>query len=404
MNTASESLWSAAEPAALPSTGASLRVAVVTNIPAPYRLPIYERLASMPGIELRLFFCSGREPDREWDLDPLRVPHCFLRERVLSFRGRFIHFNPDVWAQLRAFGPALVVTTGFNPTHLFAYAFSRRHGAQHIAMTDGTAMSESRLTALHRWVRRQVYAHTDAFVGASEGSFALYRQYGIGDDRLFKSHLCANNAAFAGNAKARRPRDIDFIFCGRFVAGKLPLFAIEVAAATARRLGRRVRLLLVGSGELEAAMREAAEGARDQVESEFAGFARQADLPGHYARARVLLFPTVGDTWGVVANEASAAGVPVIVSPQAGVAGDLVRDGENGHVLPLEVARWADAAAALLGDPTIWQRMSEAGLRAVQSCSYDNAARGLAAAIAFAHDAGLRKRPAGVDAAASPAP
>lgn len=378
--------------AAAPATGLAsrVRVGIVTNIPAPYRLPMYERLASAPGIDLHVFFCSGREADRAWDLDPLRVPHTFLNERVLHWRDRFIHFNPDVWPRLRAFRPEVIVTTGFNPTHLLAYAHARRHGARHVAMTDGTAMSESRLTAVHRMTRRHVYAHTEAFVGASEGSFALYRGYGVAPDRMFKSHLCANNGAFATATAALRPRDVDLIFCGRFVAGKLPVFAIEVAAATARRLGRRVRLLLVGSGELETAMRDAAEKRIDDVDAHFAGFARQAALPAHYARSRVMLFPTVGDTWGVVANEACAAGVPVIVSPQAGVAGDLVRDGENGHVLPLDVSAWAAAAATLLGDAPTWLRMSACSARSVQTYSYDNAARGLAEAIVFAHTEGHR--------------
>jgi len=360
----------------------AVRVAMVTNIPAPYRLPMYELLAAAPGIELKVFFCSGREPDRQWDLQRLRVPHVFLRERVLTWRGRYIHANPDVWPHLRAFAPEVVVTTGFNPTHLIAFLFARLVGLRHVAMTDGTADSESRLSPLHRWLRRRVYRRSQAFIGASEGSFALYRQYGLGEPALYKSQLCADNRAFETAAGARR--DVDLIFCGRFVAGKLPLFAIETAREVAVRLRRRVVLLLVGSGELEPAMREAAASAAVWVDACFAGFARQAELPAHYARSRLLLFPTVGDTWGVVANEACAAGVPVIVSPQAGVAGDLVRDGENGRVLPLDVARWADAAAALLQDDATWQRMSRRCLELVRPYTYASAAEGVAAAVAHA--------------------
>ena len=368
-----------------------VRVALVTNIPAPYRLPTYELFAAATGIDLKLFFCSGREPDRAWDLDPLRVPHAFLHERVLTWRERFIHFNPDVWSQLRSFKPDVVITTGFNPTHLLAFAFARKTHARHVAMTDGTAMSEAKLTWLHRWIRRAVYERTAAFVGASEGSLALYRQYGVADASVFKSQLCANNDAFAVAAagSAAAARDFDFIFCGRFVAGKLPLFAIEVAAATARRLGRRTRLLLVGSGELDARMRREADLQRDLVDAHFAGFARQAQLPGHYGRARVMLFPTTGDTWGVVANEACAAGAVVFVSPQAGVAGDLVRDAENGRVLPLDAAVWADAAAALLNDANAWQAMSARSLESVLPYTYANAARGLVAAVQHA-DGGCR--------------
>ena len=364
---------------------ALLRVALVTNIPAPYRLRMFELLAAEPGIELKLFFCSQREPDREWDLRPLRAPHVYMRERVLAWRGRFIHANPDVWPLLGAFRPDVVITTGFNPTHLLAFAFARLHGARHVAMTDGTAMSEAKLTFVHRWIRRRIYRRTDAFVGASDGSFALYRQYGVPRMSMFKSHLCADNAAFAGVAAVAAvphpPRDVDFIFCGRFVAGKLPLFAIEVAAATAQRLGRLVTLLMVGSGELEARMRIEADLVSNRVHTHFAGFATQAALPGHYARAKVLLFPTLGDTWGVVANEACAAGLAVIVSPQAGVAGELVRDGVNGRVLPLDAAMWAEAASTLLRDTATWEQMSDRSRELVLPYNEVNAALGISRAV-----------------------
>lgn len=366
------------------SAGAArrVRVAMVTNIPAPYRLPMYELLAAHPGIELKVFFCSGREPDRQWDLQRLGVPHVFLRERFVTWSARYIHVNPDVWPRLAAFAPDVVVTTGFNPTHLVAFLLARLRGLHHVAMTDGTADSEAALSGLHRWLRRRVYRRSQAFIGASEGSFALYRQYGVRRPAIFKSQLCVDNAGFA--AVARRDRDVDMMFCGRFVAGKLPLFAIEVAHEVTRRLGRRVVLLLVGSGELEPAMRQAVARAGPLVDARFAGFARQAELPFHYARSRLLLFPTVGDTWGVVANEACAAGVPVIVSPQAGVAGDLVREGDNGRVLPLDVAQWADAAAALLTDGEAWQRMSRRCRELVGPYTYASAAAGVAAAVAHA--------------------
>lgn len=374
------------------ATGAApvpTRVALVTNIPAPYRLPVYGLLAAQPGLDLRLFFCSERESDRAWELGRIQVPHVFLRERVFSWRGRFIHANVDVWAALRAFRPDVVVTTGFNPTHLLAFAYARLHSARHVAMTDGTLASEAGLSVVHRWIRRHVYRRTEACVGASEGSLAIYRQYGVPAASMFKSQLCANNEAFASVAEATR--DVDFIFCGRFAAGKLPLFAIQVAVLAATQLGRRVRLLLVGSGPLDASLRQAVARVADRVDAEFAGFATQAELPGHYARARLMLFPTAGDTWGVVANEACAAGLPVLVSPQAGVAGDLVLDGQNGRVLPLDATRWALAAAELLSDEAAWQRMSRCSLDRVRPYTYANAARGLADAVAHAtqHAAGV---------------
>jgi glycosyltransferase involved in cell wall biosynthesis len=352
---------------------------MVTNIPAPYRLPVYELLAADPQIELKVFFCSGREPDREWDLGKSQFEQEHLRERYISFRGRFIHFNPDVWKALHKFRPEVVITTGFNPTHLLAFAYARWNGVKHIAMTDGTFDSELTLSPMHRWVRRHVFKKTCSFIGASDGSLKLYRSYGINESRLFKSHLCANNEFFLNMPKVEKR--YDFIFCGRFVAVKSPLFALDLARQVAIRLGRKISIVFVGSGELEVKMRAAATTMTNEVEAAFPGFARQDELPPLYGAARILLFPTQWDPWGVVANEACAAGLPILVTPAAGSAGELIRNGENGFVLPLEMVRWVDEATNLLTDRELYAKFSQKSLELVAEYTYENAALGILNAV-----------------------
>ena len=364
-----------------------LRVVIVTNIPAPYRLPVYALLAQEPDLDLHVVYCSGREPDREWNLGQARFTHTFLNESFVSYRGRYIHINHDVWSVLLLLKPDIVVTTGFNPTHLMAYAWARLHGARHVAMTDGTLESEAALTGLHRWIRRHVYKHSAAFIGASDGAMRLYRSYGINSSVMFKSHLCADNAPFF-NAPPQA-KVYDFMFCGRFEAVKNPFFALDVARAAAQRLGRRVSIVFVGSGRLEGQIRAYAKTIEAEVETVFAGFARQEALPGWYGASRIFLFPTRWDPWGVVANEACAAGVPVLVSNFAGSAGDLVRDGENGFVMPLDREQWTDAAVRLLTDESLYATMAVRCREQIDEYSYANAAHGIAQAVRAADRACL---------------
>lgn len=363
------------------------KVALVTNIPAPYRLPIYEGVANAPDVDLRVFFCSGREPDREWDLAASHFEQVFLKEKFISVRGKFIHCNPDVWSALRQFRPDVVITTGFNPTFIAAYLYARWSGAKHIAMTDGTDYTESHLSAIHRWVRRWIYRRTSAFLGASQGSFRLYRSYGVPESALFQSHLCANNAAFLSVSQPAE-RVFDLVFSARFVAGKNPLFALQVAQGVAQklgaRLGRRIRFLLLGSGELQASMAREAQAMAKDVDVVFAGFVKQADLPSYLKQAKVMLFPTQIDTWGVVANEACAAGVPVIVTPMAGVAGELVVDGVTGFVRNLDLNQWVAVAADLLEDEVMRSKLGAAAINLVQTYSFDHAAAGILSAVRYA--------------------
>lgn len=363
-------------------TGKGIKVAMVTNIPAPYRLRIFEQLSARPDVDFCVFYCSGREPDREWDLQQTAFQQVYLKESFITYRGRYIHCNPDAWSALRAFGPDVVITSGFNPTFIVAFLYAQLHGARHIAMTDGTFTTEATLSRMHRLVRRVVYRGTRAFIGASQGSFELYRSYGIEAQRMFQSHLCANNEAYQPISVDRKLHD--FVFSARFIAAKNPLFALEVAQQVARRIRRRTRVLLLGSGEMLDEMVRYADQIRDDVDATFAGFVKQEALPAHYASARVLLFPTQMDTWGVVANEACAAGLPVVVTPMAGVAGDLVIHEVNGFVLPLDMALWVDACTRLLQDEALYQRFAANSLQRVKTYTYDNAAQGIYEAVQLA--------------------
>jgi glycosyltransferase involved in cell wall biosynthesis len=345
----------------------------------------------MPGITLQVIFCARREPNRKWDLPPFEFDHCFLRERISTVRGRYIHNNPDVVLALKRFAPDVIVNDGLNPTQLYAFAYAWMKGIPHVPLTDGTYQSELGLSKVHKLVRRVVYERSQAFLSASMGGQQLFESYGVAPERCFKSYLCIDNDVFR-NAPEPDGSGFDFIFSGRLVPEKGPMFAFDVAQATAHRLGRKVRILFAGSGDEEERLKDAARRMTESVDAHFHGFALQKELPALYRSARLFLFPTHADVWGVVANEACAAGLPVIVTPHAGVAGELVIDGENGYVCPLDVERWAGHAAALLDDREKWERFSRRSMALVKKYTFDHAAQGVVDACRYALASGERDK------------
>ena len=364
-----------------------LKIVLVANLPPPYRVPIYQRIAALPEVHLHVLFCCRREPNRQWDLPPLDFDHSFLHEQFFTFDERYIHNNPDVLLHLFRLAPDVVVINGFNPTHLYAalYAIVRR--CLLVPMTDGTAMSEKNLTFLHRVIRRLVYSRSDAFIAASQGGIRLYKQYGIAPDRCYLSCLCADNRAYALEAKVNDERHqagteklYDFIFSCRIEPVKNPLFALDVAVEVAQKLQRKIRIVFVGSGSMASLVREAAEQQAAYIEAHFTGFATQGQLPSLYHSARILLMPTRWDPWGIVVNEACAAGLPVIVSPAAGAAGELIRDHYNGFVSELHLERWSQQAISLLTQPDLYASFSQRSSQIVKAYTFDTATHGFISA------------------------
>jgi glycosyltransferase involved in cell wall biosynthesis len=75
------------------------------------------------------------------------------------------------------------------------------------------------------------------------------------------------------------------------------------------------------------------------------GFKQYDDLPAYYGLAGAYIQASTTEQWGLVVNEAMAAGLPVIISNRCGCAPDLVEEGRNGYTFdPYDL----DALAGLL--------------------------------------------------------
>jgi glycosyltransferase involved in cell wall biosynthesis len=356
------------------------KVALITNAPAPYRIPVYEQVDKF---KLYVLFCSRREPNRFWDITPGNLhSYIYLPENIIKRKDgyNYIHNNPSVISSLQEIRPDVVITTGFNPTHLYSYCWAKLNKVPHIYMTDGTLRSETVLGLLHKLLRHIVFFGTSSFIVASNGGRALLKSYKVQDEKIFQSHLCADNKKFETSIQYNS-RKYDVMFSSQFHVRKLPHFFVEVCVEIKKKLGK-CRALLIGDGPLRAEILELLK--ENDIDFYYGGYVNQSDLPSYYCQTKFLLFPTTLDPWGVVANEAMASGTPVITTPMAGVAGELVLDGVTGLVRDIDAAAWALSVIEVIEAPEVWSKFSRMGKSAVQGYNYTVAAQGIENACDYA--------------------
>lgn len=154
------------------------------------------------------------------------------------------------------------------------------------------------------------------------------------------------------------------LYVGRIAAGK----GIELLLETTKRLPD-MHLALVGPDDghgVSAAVGEA------QLDPQLAGRVhrlepklRPLDL---YGDADVFVLPSAGESFGMAAAEAAAAGTPVIVTDRCGVA-EFMGD-EGALVISYDVDAVHAAVAGLLGDKRAQQRLSDGGRAAASALSW----------------------------------
>ncbi len=359
-------------------------VTLVTNIPSPYREPVYTRVEKMLGNGgFNVIYCQKKESDREWDIIEGGYGRFFLKERVFKYRNqvlRHVHFNPEVWSVLNSLDPNMVITNGYNPTHLLAFLWCIFKRKKHIAMTDGWLTFESNLTIFHRIIRRIVLRRSSAFIGASEASLELFKAYGALPGACFRSHLCADNESFDGR-KGYSERTYDIMYCGQLTKTKNMAFFGKVCIELSKTK-RDIRILICGNGpERDSLLRELQKGG---VEYFYPGFVSTEQLPSYYESARILLFPTLIECWGVVVNEACAAGTVVVSSKFTAAVPELIENKITGFVCDLDLNDWVSTCISILSSPSQWEQISNKARKRVLLYNYEDAAKGMVDAVYYA--------------------
>lgn len=333
-----------------------LRVLFVSEIPTPYRLPLYRLLAAHPQLDVEVVFCAADEPDRPWTLDEELggIPHRVLRgvrPRVRTRRNTFVYeINPGIVPLLARARPDLLVVGGyavFAEQVALALAPALRipfllHSETHALKPRREWVRQAKQTVLPRVLRR-------AAGGLAAGTAAAeyLTAHGIPQERIriFPNTIDVDGYRTAAEGARARADEIRarhglperyVLFAGRLVEAKgLP----ELLAALERLGDEAPALVVAGAGPLEALVRT-----RPGVHA--VGFQSREQLIELYALADRCAVPSRDEPWGVVVNEALACGCPVICSGAVGAAVDLVRDEVDGWIVP--TGDLAALAAALV--------------------------------------------------------
>ena len=245
---------------------------------------------------------------------------------------------------------------------LAALGWCRRNGVPAIVMSASQAIDHPRRGWRERvkgWILRQGSA---AFVGGSpHRAYAI--ALGMEPGRIRMGYDAVDNDHFASGADqarqeagallAERGLNGPFVLTStRFIAKKNLPRLIEAFAMA--REGQAVpwSLVILGDGplrpEIERRIRESGlEGAVI-----LPGFLQYPDLPAWFGLAGFFVLASTSEQWGLVVNEAMAAGLPVLVSDRCGSAEDLVIAGRTGFTFdPLDTPALAQLMRRMMAMP-----------------------------------------------------
>jgi glycosyltransferase involved in cell wall biosynthesis len=334
------------------------RVTVVSPEPTPYRAPLFDLIAER--VELTVVYAAQTVAAREWSV-PLRHRAVFLSGvRVPGVRKALRHdypVTPGIVAALRHSQPDVVVVSGWSTfAAQAAVAWSRLHRIPYVLQVESHDLDPR--PAWRRRIKDAVAtpvirgAASVLAVGSAARDSALAR--GAREVRVFANTIDVQRWAARADALPRPGHDGTLVLS---VGRDVPEKGFDTLAAACAEAGVALEVVAGGLSEEELAQR--------------------------YAAADVFALLSRHEPWGVVVNEAAATGLPLVLSERVGAAHDLLRDGENGFMVPADdVAAAAAVLRRLAADPDLRRRMGARSRELVRAWDYDASVEAFLAATA----------------------
>lgn len=324
----------------------------------------------------RLRVAVERELSRRWEpeLDPERV-RTVARYDIVAVVWRHLLRGPGAWDpepwMLRRFDAFVAASVRRRPpalVHAFEGAalstFTAARAAGGVTVLD-CASAHERFVAVRRaagdrrrHATERIQAErrlADRLLAPSDQVVECLLEHGVPAERIVRLPYGADPQPSTGHERAGRPFRV--LFAGTIEQRK---GVAELLAAWRRAALPEAELVLVGSpgqGATEL-LRELPSGARWQ------GGVPHQEMLGWYRECDVFAFPSRAEGSARVTYEAMAAGLPSVVSAEAG---SVIRDGRDGFVVPAcDPARLAERLRELHDQPGLRQAMGSSARRAIE--------------------------------------
>lgn len=317
----------------MPTPTRKMKVCVLVNMIAPARIGLFSALAehfdllvSHGGVE------SNRDSwgDVDQGLPKARVKRAWgwqvsmsRRESGNFFDHHYVHIRPGYAWHLLKFRPDAVITGEMGVRTLMALSYGALFRKPVWVWWGGTLHTERKVRAARRAVRWVISRWARHWISYGRTSTEYLVSLGVSDRAILEIQNAVDERRFTMNPEPAfkvQPRPV-LLHVGQLIPRK-GIDLLFHAAAALQNEGHMFSLLLVGSGREQQALEQLAKdlGLRNL---HFRPSEKPEKMPSVYRSGDVLIFPTLEDVWGLVANEAILCGLPVLCSQYAGCAREL---------------------------------------------------------------------------------
>jgi glycosyltransferase involved in cell wall biosynthesis len=339
------------------------RVLLISNVPQTYRIPLFNEIDTQlraKGIELKVVFASDGYKRRKSQIDFSEIK--FQYEILKSVKFNFGNVEKTMFTYggildvISDFKPDKIIVLGFSLATIKIYFRSFTKKTEYVIWSGAVELAGQQYSFLRQFIRRMLVKRAAAFVSYGTKAKEYLIKLGAPAAKVHVGINTVDTKFFSGETNRIRTTKVGgatrhLLYIGYLVPRKNVGKLIDIIGELSR-MRKDFVLDILGDG-YEKPMLEKRVQEKNLVDViRFHGFIQRNGLPEYFAQSTCFLFQTDFDVWGLVLNEAMAAGLPVLSSLNAAATYDLIVDGETGFAVDFNNGRDVlEKLNALLDNP-----------------------------------------------------
>lgn len=356
-----------------------MKILYMVNVPSPYMVNYFNELGKYCELTVLFDKATSTERDDSWK------EYNFKNFKGIILKG----VSTDVDA---AFCPSVIkylkkdvydyifISNMATPTGIIAIEYLRWKKIDYFLESEGGFAKDGK--GFKEKIKKHIMSGAKLYFSTTPVGDEYFLMYGATKDKLVKYPFTSiyekdilkkvpsveEKKEFRNELSIKEEKVI--ITVGQFIPRK----GFDILLKACEKLSKNIGVYLVGGTPTDEYIQMKEQLGLDNVH--FVGFKRTDELAKYYQSADLFVFPTREDVWGLVINEAMAYGLPIITTDKCIAGLELIKDDENGYIVPVEdVDKLYEKMNKLIMNDTLRKKMGENSLKKIHEYTFENMAK-----------------------------
>lgn len=351
------------------------KLSIYTNIPTPYQEDFFHALSLV--FDLKVVYYALSESDRQWkpnekkqDYEVKNLKNTKFALFIQKFYKDF-HFSWGILTTIFNDSSKHIIVSGnyYALNSIVAIILSKIRGKKVFFWGERPRVGHSKISKIVKFFSLfHIELFCDGLLCNGKSAIESYTKLGLStpkykltyniEDSLFsKSNLNQEKLIHLKKSFSKNENDLLLLTSGSLIERK----GIDSTILTYKKLLEKghsnLILLILGDGPLLTSLSDLANSVSENIH--FVGFKEKEEIPYYFNICDIFLLCSHYDGWGLVINEALAAGLPVVTNKNVG-ASEMIENNINGYSLDEEISvdEYAKHLEFIINDGVKLKKMS----------------------------------------------